>query len=150
LNPAFVFRRIDHPDGSLRVEFRRHNNGDWTYQPAEGGLRFESYAAALVHAHRVYTWIPSAVVQHSWHVELLRGHIFQVAEYSEPDIHDHCVACAKKFMSNWPGEPVTGIGYRTRYEIPDGAKRWQADWLCVDCFHELQGPLQWVTEDAIK
>ncbi len=72
----------------------------------------------------------------------LKGVRFQFRRYtrwSESWDHDHCAACWSKF-----GEPegpdIQQEGYTTCDDYRHGACY---EWVCKDCFHNLQGEMQW-------
>jgi hypothetical protein len=143
------FHEIEHPNKRHRIEFFQ-DHGEWRYQFTDLVKKrwrrtvvpsrfFESYAAALVDAQAASPWIAQTLTPHSWHVELLRGHVFSNSEYSEDfGDHDHCTACWKKLMPpDSASSDAEHHGYVTRYEIPDGSKQWQWHWVCSDCFKNL-------------
>jgi hypothetical protein len=134
-----------HPNGKYRVELVCEDQA-WSYEcwelEAKGWHRlpsrraaFDSYAAALVSAQRQMPWI--AVTFKNWHVELLRGSSFRLTTFNDSlhSDHNHCSVCRRKFMSPQSGrDGAEHDGYVTRYEMLDGSKRWQWNWVCTQCF----------------
>jgi hypothetical protein len=154
------FHNIEHPNKRQRVEFFCDGGGGCRYEVFDlvkkrwrrnpnGDGPFDSYAAALIDAHAAHSWISHAITPHTWHVELLRGHTFALVDYTEEyGDHDHCTVCWKKFTPPDSSLPeVEHRGYVTRYEIPNGSKAWQWNWVCGECYRELSGSLQWKTRD---
>lgn len=150
------FHEIEHPNKRHRIEFFGNHDSGWQYQLLDltkkrwrrapsRSKSFESYAAALIDAQAASPWISQTLTPYTWHVELLRGHVFSFAEYSEQyGDHDHCKACWKKLTPpNSGAEHAEHHGYVTRYEIPDGSSQWQWNWVCIDCFKNLRRSLQW-------
>jgi hypothetical protein len=155
------FHEIKQPNGRQRIQFFRDGPGRWRYDVLDRDKKrwrvtsapnapFTSYAAALIDAQAAMPWISQAIRPHTWHVELLRGHRFTLAEHSEDyGDHHHCVHCWKKLAPPDSESPDSEHrGYVTLYEIPDGSGWNQWNWLCTCCFDDLHQSLQWRISEA--
>ena len=149
-----VYRQIEHPNKRHRIKLFRdeqrwlYHREDWIkkrWRKTSDSAHFKSYAAALVNAQSAMPWIANAVTPHSWHVELLRGYVFEYMPYpGSYGEHDHCVSCFKRLSSrDFQESNADHAGFATRYEIPDSSGRRQWDWVCNDCFNCLKQSLQW-------
>ena len=147
------------PDGREKVELFGPHDGlygfrTWRRDSEAWRLTVEnrendSYPRAVLEAGRQVEWLGRALApDRDWrlasHLELLRGHTFDFATYTEQRFgdHDHCSACWVKFAErDWPD--THHQGYVTRDQIPNGSGDSQWNWVCEKCFSDLHAEMQW-------
>jgi hypothetical protein len=123
----------------------------WRQEQETSG--FDSYARTVVEAARALDWLgralsPDTDSRITYHLELLRGYVFEFSEYCERRFnsgHDHCSACWRK-IAEYSAADVRNEGYVTRYTIPDNSGAWQWNWVCEKCFQDLQAKMNWTVE----
>jgi hypothetical protein len=151
------------PNGRERVELSGPQDGVYGFRiwrckrkiwrKQQETYRFDSYACAVVEAAREIDWLgralsPGTDWRITYHLELLRGYAFEFSAYSEQRFgsdHYHCSACWQK-IAEYVAADVRHEGYFTRYSIPDnsGASPW--NWVCDNCFQDLQAKMNWTVE----
>lgn len=162
-----IIQQIVHPDGLLRIEFLRQQDGSvlvaeqrwsskgqsWCPPLFDERFVYDTYAEAFALTASRLEWLAAvfngqrADHRHRYHLELLRGLAFHPAA-SAPSLagdHYHCDGCWQT-LSVWSDPEELVYGYVTRYVVPLSGGDWQWHWVCDLCFEELHSELQWTLD----